>query len=412
MAEESKPRVLFVAEEAAPWGATGIMLDLAAALHSWGAPVRLLLDGGIVPPALEPLCLWQSLRGLLGGRLSAWQAAYRIQDSGFQPDVLHLFDTRLLVQAGVLSWLLGCKLVVSQVRNAPLSRARGVDLFLVTGESVRVDLVNNHGVAKDRVQLLPLGVSVPEKGTRRERRSKGPSPYDELIELTHQSLPLTGADTLLEREQRTPWQIGSRYLESPEPTPEPSASHLPVIAYKGPLREECGLPSLLRAFKLLADDGVAFHGLLIGKGPLRTELGHLVKELGLLETITFTPEYPPAMEPFDVVEVYVCPAECAGGEREILEAMAHGIAVVVTEIGGGYTILKEESLGTLLPDREPASLKEALAGLLKEHERRVELGSRAREHVASAHRLDSMVRAVVRAYSRLLGKEASAPIEL
>ncbi len=414
----TKPRVLFVAGEARPWGEAGLMLDIAGALHEWGAEVRLLVSAGSVPRALESACLRAPLHDLLGGRIAAWRAAHTLQDLGFKPDLIHVFDPNLLVQAGMIAWVLGAKLVSTHLHiQAGLSRARMAELFLVSSEALRVHLVNNRGVPKERIQLFPLGVSVPES----EHDDEGvetSSPYDEILENAQRGLPLTGADTLLGRQQRTPWQIGSRYLPkdsnqtpAPEaPLPEPEST--PVIAYKGPLETWARVATLLDALQVVKKAGLPFHALLIGQGPLRTKLGKQVQALDLLQEVTFAPVLPPGMEPFENVQLYVCPAECTGGEREILEAMAHGVAVIVTEHGGGYALLKGTEAGRLVPNGDAAKIGETLLELLRDREQREALGKKARKLVAAQHRLDATVRTVLRAYSRLLGIESSAPIEL
>jgi glycosyltransferase involved in cell wall biosynthesis len=65
----------------------------------------------------------------------------------------------------------------------------------------------------------------------------------------------------------------------------------------------------------------------------------------------------------------------------LLEAMAHGKAVVTTPVGGIPTVVEDGKTGLLVPTDDPVALREALERLLADADLRRRLGEAARQRV-------------------------------
>jgi glycosyltransferase involved in cell wall biosynthesis len=108
----------------------------------------------------------------------------------------------------------------------------------------------------------------------------------------------------------------------------------------------------------------------------------------------------------DALDLFALVAEPAGCPNASLEAMAHGLPVVATDVGGMSEQIAPGA-GLLVPRRDPVALADALVELAASPEQRTSLGRAAREHARRSFSLDLMVQR----YGELCGVLASAPSE-
>lgn len=85
--------------------------------------------------------------------------------------------------------------------------------------------------------------------------------------------------------------------------------------------------------------------------------------------------------------IFVMPSRSEGLPMALLEAMAYGMAVIATAVGGIPELVEDDGDGILVPAEDPAALAAALARLLADPALRVRLGQAARQRVA---RLDAV----------------------
>ncbi len=125
--------------------------------------------------------------------------------------------------------------------------------------------------------------------------------------------------------------------------------------------------------------------IIAGDGPLRAELERFAREQGIGEPkLSFLGEQEDMAEVYRKSDILVLTSEHEGTPNVILEAMAHGIAVVATKVGGVPDIVNERT-GILV---EPANVEELTAAatkLILDKELRQELGSRGKEYVGKNH---------------------------
>ena len=98
-------------------------------------------------------------------------------------------------------------------------------------------------------------------------------------------------------------------------------------------------------------------------------------------------------------DVYANSSITEGVSLTILEAMAAGLPVVATRVGGTPEVL-DDSCGVLVPPREPAALAGALVRLVEDPERRASLGIAARRRAETRFALDRMVDEYRKIYER------------
>ncbi len=133
-----------------------------------------------------------------------------------------------------------------------------------------------------------------------------------------------------------------------------------------------GLPTVLRALKLLCDQGVLLNHTLIGDGDDREKILALIKKLGL-SSITRrlgTQPHHVVLEHYRKADLFVLGCEVASdGDRDgipnvLLESMAMGVPVVVTDISAIPELVQDGKTGLLVPPRQPDKLAGAMLRLL------------------------------------------------
>ena len=153
--------------------------------------------------------------------------------------------------------------------------------------------------------------------------------------------------------------------------------------------EKKGFPDLLAACALLQDGGHRFRCRIYGEGPMRDQLVDLRDRLGLQDTVTLEGPRPHGelVEVFQHADVFILtPFVAADGDRDgvpnvLAEAMACGVAVVVTAVGGIPDLVRHEENGLLAPPRDVGTIARHVAHLLDDSGRRLELGAAARATV-------------------------------
>ncbi len=123
------------------------------------------------------------------------------------------------------------------------------------------------------------------------------------------------------------------------------------------------LPSLLQRFPEL-------HYLVVGgacaEGDWGARLRQQVESLGLCERVHFLGTIPPEAlrEPLSAADVFVLSTRNEGWANVLLEAMACGLPVVTTDVGGNAEVVARPELGTVVPFDEAPALQQALGDAL------------------------------------------------
>jgi glycosyltransferase involved in cell wall biosynthesis len=92
----------------------------------------------------------------------------------------------------------------------------------------------------------------------------------------------------------------------------------------------------------------------------------------------------------------------------LLEAMAAGLPVVATDVGGVASMVEAGVTGTLVPAGDPHTLAAALRAYVADEELRCRHGGAGRARVAAHFSLRAMVSAYVALYDELLGRQTDA----
>ncbi len=160
---------------------------------------------------------------------------------------------------------------------------------------------------------------------------------------------------------------------------------------------------LIDAFALLHRRAPQARLLLIGDGRLRADIEQQIAALDLSGVVSLLGERPDIEQVLSALDVAVLCSSTEGMSNAILEAMACGLPMVATAVGGNLQLVQHEVNGLLVPACEPAALAAALIELAGAPDLRRHMGEAGRARIEREFSLDGMASSFDQLYRRLLG---------
>ena len=157
--------------------------------------------------------------------------------------------------------------------------------------------------------------------------------------------------------------------------------HTPTVLFVSRLIERKGLHVLLPALAHLRNEGLEFRLLVVGDGPMRSQLERQTQQLGLSEIVDFLGLRPRSELP-DIYrrgDVFCLPSASEGMANVILEALATGLPVVATDVPGSSELVEDGVNGFVVEPGNWEALVEPLRRLLGDAELRQRLGEASRQ---------------------------------
>jgi glycosyltransferase involved in cell wall biosynthesis len=192
--------------------------------------------------------------------------------------------------------------------------------------------------------------------------------------------------------------------ERPQPRPERRA---PVIVAVGRLAEPKDPLTLVRALARVRTS--AFAARIVGDGPERPALEAEIRVAGLGRTVELTGERRDVPELLREADLFVLSSRSEGAPLSILEAMAAGLPVVASAVGGVPEIVDDGTTGLLVPPGDPAALAAALERVLADAALRTRMGAAGWDRVRDRFDLAQLRRAHVEVYERELARVGRMP---
>lgn len=178
-------------------------------------------------------------------------------------------------------------------------------------------------------------------------------------------------------------------------TAEPPA-HAVVVARLDRVK---GVDLLLDAWALLALRGEAPPLTVIGDGIERAALEERARSAGLGGRVRFEGLVADVPSRLDAFSLYVAPSRNEGLPGAVLEAMAFGIPVVATRVGGHLDLFATAFPEVLVPPEDPAALADAVRGLLaRSPGERLALGARLQQRAYEAFGPERIVAETLEVY--------------
>ena len=234
----------------------------------------------------------------------------------------------------------GLKAVLAY-RGVDAALCRRADAVVTPSQAVGDVLARELGFPRERLVVIPNGVSVPDR-------------------------PLSGGEL-----------VGT-------------------VATLEPVK---GLDVLVEAAGKVAADRPGVRWAVYGSGSDRARLQELAHTRGLDDRMSF-PGAVDKTQALATLRLFVLTSYMENCPMAMLEAMAAGIPVVATEVGGVPEVAR--GVAELVPPGDPTALAEAITRLLDEPDRAASLAAAARERVVERYSAEANVQATLALYRRLL----------
>jgi sugar transferase (PEP-CTERM/EpsH1 system associated) len=185
-----------------------------------------------------------------------------------------------------------------------------------------------------------------------------------------------------------------------------SGEGLVVIGTVGRLQPVKDQQTLLAAFAdVVRESGDAASParlLMVGDGPLREVLERQAQALGIAHLTCFAGDRSDVAQLLQCMDVFVLPSLAEGISNTILEAMATGLPVLATRVGGNVELVQDGANGALFEPADVAALKRLLASYLADPLTRRRHGERSRRLAVEGFSLQAMVEGYRGAYESLM----------
>lgn len=179
------------------------------------------------------------------------------------------------------------------------------------------------------------------------------------------------------------------------PRSGPWQARLITVARLEPVKS---LDVLLRALDIARRGGLDAHLTVVGDGSERGGLERLARELELEHHVTFTGWRDEVTELLRRADLFVMASRSEGLSLTLLEAMAVGLPVVATAVGGNPEVVEAGVTGLLVPHGDAAAMAAAMRDVLATPGRAAALGAAGRERALARFSLDAMADAYTRLY--------------
>jgi glycosyltransferase involved in cell wall biosynthesis len=160
--------------------------------------------------------------------------------------------------------------------------------------------------------------------------------------------------------------------------------------------------TLIQSARIVVDEFPGAIFLIVGEGPLRTEIEILIKKLNLEEKVKLLGFRQDIPEILCVLHLFVLSSSWEGLGTSLLDAFASRVPVVATNVGGIPEIVKDGVNGILVPPGNPDALARAIISILNNRN----LGSRMAEEafrlVKEKFSVERMAEETKKIYDRLL----------
>jgi sugar transferase (PEP-CTERM/EpsH1 system associated) len=197
---------------------------------------------------------------------------------------------------------------------------------------------------------------------------------------------------------------------SNEPWNAPSAF---VIGSVGRLQDVKDQATLIDAFarlrNMLPEERHRLRLVLVGDGPLRGQLAQRIADAGLQDCAWLAGPRSDVAPPMRSFSLFALSSIAEGTPVTMLEAMASGLPVVSTAVGGIPDLVLDGASGALVPPGDPQRLAEALATYVVDEERTRLHGAAGRARIEQKYSVAAMLAHYVDLYDGL--RKTKTPIQ-
>lgn len=151
----------------------------------------------------------------------------------------------------------------------------------------------------------------------------------------------------------------------------------PVVGIVARLSDVKGHIYLIRAMKAVLEKIPGAELLIVGEGKIKEQLVKAAGNLGIQKNVIFMAQVNDTKEVLSVMDVFVMPSLKEGLGLALMEAMALGLPVIGSAVGGIKSLIQNDYNGILVKPTDTVELSKAILGLLQNPDRAKSLGEKA-----------------------------------
>lgn len=174
-----------------------------------------------------------------------------------------------------------------------------------------------------------------------------------------------------------------------------------IVIFVGRLAFRKGVDVLIKAWKKVIQRFPHACLLIVGSGEEEKKLINLSNSLNLIENIRFVGMVDNVVDYLQTSDVFSFPSRLEGSPNAILEALACGLPVIGTNIGGIVDVINDGENGLLIPPENSDLLASNICQLLQDKEYRESFGVKARESALSLFSFDVVSKGYLECYQQL-----------
>ena len=290
----------------------------------------------------------------------------------FKPDILQTFLFFDNILARVFGKLMGVPVIISGQRNVDTHRSQIrnfvekrtlplVDCIIINSKAGKKILIDREKNPEKKIEVIYNGINIKDFN-----RVQKP----ELSDLTEGNV---------------------------------FSSNKFIIGFIGRLAQQKGLDYLLKAAVELKEKLPNIIFIIIGEGKRKNNLEQLAEELGIRDIMYFTGHKDRGWQYTKLFDLLVLPSLWEGMPNVILEAMAQGVPVLATKVGGIPELIEDGKDGFLIESKNSKTLADKISYVFNlPEEKRIEIGENARKKIKENFSIEKMVQEHERLYKDLL----------
>ncbi len=289
-----------------------------------------------------------------------------------RPDIVHTYLFTASLYGRIVAKLIGIPIVILSERSTDnwkkssyvwLDRllAKVTDRVLVNANTIKESLIKREKIPAEKIQIIYNGVNLIKIDAIKNDRSQ-----------VRENLRILNGN--------------------------------PVIGIIGRLSKEKDHLTFLNAAKRIISAIPRVNFLIAGDGHLRKELEDISLSLGLKDRVIFAGNTHNVSEVLQATDILVSASLYEGCSNAILEAMAAGLPIVATKVGGNPEVVNDGVTGILVSPQDPSALAGAVVSLLNNPELMKSMGEKGRERVEANFLLSKMVKRTEEVYETLISQ--------
>lgn len=142
--------------------------------------------------------------------------------------------------------------------------------------------------------------------------------------------------------------------------------------------------------------------ILVGDGPLKTNIEQEIHAMQLVQQVWMPGARSDVAEILRSLDIFVLPSLGEGISNTVLEAMASGLAVIATRVGGNPELVVENETGALVPAADPEAMAQSIANYVTQSILMRRHGHAGRTRIEREYSMAAMVRQYMAVYDAAL----------